>query len=66
MTSECSGELSLDLSDTCSDDPWNQTPADNPQWLRDFKRLVGLDVNVEVPEQPSQIIGEAIQTACGG
>ncbi|KAI3541412.1 homeobox and C2H2 transcription factor [Colletotrichum filicis] len=24
------------------DDPWNQTPADNPDWLRDFKRTVGL------------------------
>ncbi|KAL7904912.1 hypothetical protein GGI35DRAFT_472105 [Trichoderma velutinum] len=24
------------------DDPWNQTPADNPQWLEDFKINVGL------------------------
>ncbi|KAH7169936.1 hypothetical protein EDB81DRAFT_850878 [Dactylonectria macrodidyma] len=24
------------------DDPWNQTPADNPDWLRDFKRDAGL------------------------
>ncbi|KAK2057291.1 homeobox and C2H2 transcription factor [Colletotrichum caudatum] len=24
------------------DDPWNQTPADNPDWLRDFKREVGI------------------------
>ncbi|KAM5376891.1 hypothetical protein ACJZ2D_005235 [Fusarium nematophilum] len=23
-------------------DPWNQTPADNPDWLREFKRDVGL------------------------
>ncbi|KAK2005884.1 homeobox and C2H2 transcription factor [Colletotrichum eremochloae] len=23
------------------DDPWNQTPADNPDWLRDFKREMG-------------------------
>ncbi|KAI8680484.1 Homeobox and C2H2 transcription factor [Fusarium keratoplasticum] len=25
-----------------NDDPWNQTPADNPNWLRDFKRTIGL------------------------
>ncbi|KXJ88159.1 hypothetical protein Micbo1qcDRAFT_111845, partial [Microdochium bolleyi] len=24
------------------DDPWNQTPADNPEWLLDFKKLVGI------------------------
>ncbi|KAH7007593.1 hypothetical protein EDB80DRAFT_893853 [Ilyonectria destructans] len=24
------------------DDPWNQTPADNPDWLQDFKRDAGL------------------------
>ncbi|KAM5378812.1 hypothetical protein ACJZ2D_004285 [Fusarium nematophilum] len=24
------------------DDPWNQTPADNPDWLREFKKDVGL------------------------
>ncbi|KAI5926485.1 hypothetical protein F4810DRAFT_654606 [Camillea tinctor] len=24
------------------DDPWNQTPADNPNWLRQFKHDVGL------------------------
>ncbi|KAJ3537751.1 hypothetical protein NM208_g6182 [Fusarium decemcellulare] len=24
------------------DDPWNQTPADNVEWLREFKRDVGL------------------------
>ncbi|EEU38797.1 uncharacterized protein NECHADRAFT_21662, partial [Fusarium vanettenii 77-13-4] len=24
------------------DDPWNQTPADNDEWLRDFKRDCGL------------------------
>ncbi|KAL2208136.1 hypothetical protein CC79DRAFT_1397574 [Sarocladium strictum] len=29
------------------DDPWNQTPADNPDWLRDFKHSVGLHVNDE-------------------
>ncbi|CAG9948865.1 unnamed protein product [Clonostachys rosea f. rosea IK726] len=25
-----------------SDDPWNQTPADNPDWLREFKKETGL------------------------
>jgi hypothetical protein len=25
-----------------SDDPWNQTPADNPEWLLQFKESVGL------------------------
>ncbi|CRK26629.1 hypothetical protein BN1708_014602 [Verticillium longisporum] len=25
-----------------SDDPWDQTPADNTEWLREFKRGVGL------------------------
>ncbi|CAI6092886.1 unnamed protein product [Clonostachys chloroleuca] len=24
------------------DDPWNQTPADNPDWLREFKKETGL------------------------
>ncbi|KAK1990538.1 homeobox and C2H2 transcription factor [Colletotrichum falcatum] len=24
------------------DDPWNQTPADNPDWLRDFKREMSI------------------------
>ncbi|EWY97521.1 hypothetical protein FOYG_02353 [Fusarium oxysporum NRRL 32931] len=25
-----------------NDDPWNQTPADNPDWLQDFKKATGL------------------------
>lgn len=25
-----------------SDDPWNQTPADNEQWLREFKLNEGI------------------------
>ncbi|KAL6407369.1 C2H2 transcription factor [Ilyonectria robusta] len=28
-----------------SDDSWNQTPADNVEWLREFKRDVGLLVD---------------------
>ncbi|KAI6783826.1 homeobox and C2H2 transcription factor [Emericellopsis cladophorae] len=27
------------------DDPWNQTPADNAEWLRHFKKDQGLDVD---------------------
>lgn len=26
----------------CDDDPWNQTPADNPEWLKLFKEGTGL------------------------
>lgn len=26
----------------CDDDPWNQTPADNPEWLKLFKEGMGL------------------------
>jgi len=25
-----------------SDDPWNQTPADNAQWLELFKKEAGI------------------------
>ncbi|KAJ4176550.1 hypothetical protein NW767_015412 [Fusarium falciforme] len=49
-------ENSLDLSDEAlrrqarlilydDDDPWNQTPADNAQWLAMFKLGYGLDVH---------------------
>ncbi|KAF4472931.1 homeobox and C2H2 transcription factor [Fusarium albosuccineum] len=35
-------------------DPWNQTPADNPVWLQQFKKDVGL-----LPtESPSQVLDE--------
>lgn len=29
-------------SKTCSDDPWNQTAADNAEWLQRFKRHCGI------------------------
>ncbi|UPX17049.1 uncharacterized protein EKO05_0007426 [Ascochyta rabiei] len=35
------------------DDPWNQTAADNSQWLREFKRDVG--ILVEPNTDPSRI-----------
>ncbi|RSL47369.1 hypothetical protein CEP54_013429 [Fusarium duplospermum] len=35
-------------------DPWNQTPADNPNWLLQFKKDVGLFDE----ESPSQVLDE--------
>jgi hypothetical protein len=32
----------------CDDDPWNQTPADNAEWLRLFKEGVGLGEGTEI------------------
>ncbi|KAL1859182.1 hypothetical protein Plec18170_002297 [Paecilomyces lecythidis] len=32
----------------CDDDPWNQTPADNSEWLKLFKEGVGLETGFEV------------------
>ena len=34
-----------------SDDPWNQTAADNAQWLRQFKRDVGI---LNEPNDPDE------------
>lgn len=37
--------LIAEITNRCAyerDDPWNQTPADNPQWLEDFKTNIGL------------------------
>ncbi|KAF4973973.1 hypothetical protein FZEAL_9080 [Fusarium zealandicum] len=36
------------------DDPWNQTPADNPQWLEEFKKDAGL----ASLESPSGLLGK--------
>ncbi|GKZ34754.1 hypothetical protein AbraIFM66950_005110 [Aspergillus brasiliensis] len=36
------------------DDPWNQTPADNAQWLRLFKEGVGLEQGSGVQTEPSE------------
>ncbi|KAK8080374.1 zinc finger domain-containing protein [Apiospora hydei] len=33
------------------DDKWNQTPADNPEWLRQFKQDVGILPRDSQPEQ---------------
>ncbi|KAG5770924.1 hypothetical protein H9Q73_013041 [Fusarium xylarioides] len=32
------------------DDSWNQTPADNPEWLWRFKRSVGIPIDLNVIE----------------
>jgi hypothetical protein len=32
-----------------SDDTWNQTAADNPEWLDLFKKASGLDVSAIYP-----------------
>jgi hypothetical protein len=39
------------LANTNSDDPWNQTAADNAQWLRQFKRDVGILIEPNDPEE---------------
>jgi hypothetical protein len=39
------------LTASLSDDPWNQTAADNAEWLLRFKRSIGL-VNDNGPELP--------------
>jgi hypothetical protein len=31
------------------DDPWNQTAADNPEWLNLFKKAHGIDHTIQVP-----------------
>jgi hypothetical protein len=38
-------------ADIRSDDPWNQTAADNAQWLRQFKRDVGI---LDEPNDPNE------------
>ncbi|KAF1363381.1 hypothetical protein EJ07DRAFT_55524, partial [Lizonia empirigonia] len=36
------------------DDPWNQTAADNPEWLSLFKKAHGLDDTIQMPGVNSQ------------
>lgn len=35
------------------DDPWNQTAADNPEWLSLFKKAHGLDDTIQMPGKHS-------------
>lgn len=46
------------------DDPWNQTAADNFEWLRRFKRDVGLLTDPSLPGLPTSHVGW--NTAQGG
>lgn len=42
LTSECICACESLSANYRSGDPWNQTPADNPNWLEQFKKDVGL------------------------
>ncbi|TVY18281.1 Homeobox protein 4 [Lachnellula arida] len=46
------------------DDPWNQTAADNAEWLIRFKRNVGLAPPTEGPGLP--VLSSSWQVAAGG
>lgn len=35
--------MNIEAKDILSDDSWNQTAADNPEWLMRFKRDAGID-----------------------
>lgn len=37
----------------CSDDTWNQTPADRPEWLQRFKKDAGLVTDLPLPKEGS-------------
>lgn len=39
-----------------SDDPWNQTAADNPEWLALFKKAHGLDQTAATYSKPHDIL----------
>lgn len=40
-----------------SDDPWNQTAADNAQWLRQFKRDVGILIDPDADPNEANLSG---------
>ena len=46
---------------SCRDDPWNQTAADNAEWLRYFKRHVGIviDDDPHTPGDHSRFVLES-------
>jgi hypothetical protein len=52
-----SRQLTFDFCDPLSDNPWNQTPADNLDWLEEFKRSVGLaeTENLGSNEHPDEL-----------
>ncbi|AEO66951.1 uncharacterized protein THITE_2115555 [Thermothielavioides terrestris NRRL 8126] len=47
------------------DDPWNQTAADNAEWLRRFKRDVGLLTDPSLPGLPATISWNLSQGGSG-
>ncbi|KAK4043362.1 C2H2 transcription factor [Parachaetomium inaequale] len=47
------------------DDPWNQTAADNFEWLRRFKRDVGLLTDPALPGLPSTLAWNMAQGGSG-
>ncbi|KAK3485842.1 uncharacterized protein B0T23DRAFT_366201 [Neurospora hispaniola] len=47
------------------DDPWNQTAADNAEWLRRFKRDVGLLTDASLPGLPECTQWSATQGGSG-
>lgn len=48
-----------------SDDPWNQTAADNAEWLRRFKRDVGILTDASLPGLPECTQWSAAQGGSG-
>ncbi|KAL2120606.1 hypothetical protein VTJ04DRAFT_4633 [Mycothermus thermophilus] len=47
------------------DDPWNQTAADNFEWLRRFKRDVGIINDTSIPGLPSTLSWNMTQGGSG-
>lgn len=48
-----------------SDDPWNQTAADNAEWLRRFKREVGILTDPSLPGLPDGLQWSIAQGGSG-
>ena len=48
-----------------SDDPWNQTAADNAEWLRRFKRDAGIIEDTPLPGLPQGLEGPIEQGGTG-
>lgn len=48
-----------------SDDPWNQTAADNAEWLRRFKREVGILTDPSLPGLPQGLQWSIAQGGSG-
>jgi len=53
------------LLTSSSDDPWNQTAADNAEWLRRFKREVGILTDPSLPGLPDGLQWSIAQGGSG-